>query len=111
MVSVVDRVHAVFVAYITGRNAKNYRADKLDRQSHAVGNFDAHVGLALRDAVGGVEDAIAACRVSGTTINECHSRNANSASWKRRVGHGRGCRDDWHCVGAVKEDKKSKEQC
>eukprot|EP00965_Chrysotila_dentata_P204316 6182261-Pleurochrysis_carterae.AAC.1 len=105
------RVHAVFVAHITSRNAKNARADKLGRQSHAVGNFDAHVRPALRDAVGGEEAAIAACCASGSIINESHSRSASSASWKRIVGHCRGCSDDWHCVGALKEDKKYKEQC
>eukprot|EP00965_Chrysotila_dentata_P087731 2896812-Pleurochrysis_carterae.AAC.1 len=72
---------------------------------------DAHVGLALRDGVGGEQAAITACRASGTTINESHWRNASNASRKRRVGNGRGCRGDWDCVGTLKENKKSKEQC
>eukprot|EP00965_Chrysotila_dentata_P133662 4420325-Pleurochrysis_carterae.AAC.1 len=55
-------------------NAKNDRADKLDGQSHAVGKFHAHVGLALHNAVGGEKASAAACRASGTTVNSQQSK-------------------------------------
>eukprot|EP00965_Chrysotila_dentata_P252832 6210901-Pleurochrysis_carterae.AAC.2 len=49
-------------------------ADEFDGKSHTVGNFNANVCIALRDTVGGKENAIAACRVSSAAVEECNSR-------------------------------------
>eukprot|EP00965_Chrysotila_dentata_P099207 3280519-Pleurochrysis_carterae.AAC.1 len=58
----LGRVVAVAIANITCGNAQDDGADEFNGQSDTVGNFDAHVGVTLRDAVGREEAAVAACR-------------------------------------------------
>eukprot|EP00965_Chrysotila_dentata_P104265 3443306-Pleurochrysis_carterae.AAC.1 len=62
----------VAIANITCGNAQDGGADEFNRQSNTVGSFDAHVRVALRDAVGRDEAAIAACRACRAAVNECN---------------------------------------
>eukprot|EP00965_Chrysotila_dentata_P122583 4051391-Pleurochrysis_carterae.AAC.1 len=73
-------VVAVAIANIPCGNGPNDGADEFDGQSFTVNSFDAHVGVVLRDAVGGKEAAIGACRPCRATVNKYSSRAANGAS-------------------------------
>eukprot|EP00965_Chrysotila_dentata_P032024 1067824-Pleurochrysis_carterae.AAC.4 len=89
-------VVAVAIPNIACRNAQNRGGpNEFDGQIQAIGNFDAHVGVALRDAVERKEAAIAACRAYRAAVNEFRSRAADGERRNRRVGR-RSCGDDWH---------------
>eukprot|EP00965_Chrysotila_dentata_P204064 6182112-Pleurochrysis_carterae.AAC.1 len=87
---------------------ENDGADAFDGQSDTTGSLDAHVGVALRYAVGGKEAAIAACRACRAAVNECSSRAADSARRiSRRVGRRTGrCRRDLHRVCGLEKKKQ-----
>eukprot|EP00965_Chrysotila_dentata_P187296 6172039-Pleurochrysis_carterae.AAC.1 len=81
------------------------------RCSDAVGNFDAHIGVALRDAVGRKEAAIAAYHACRAAVNKCNSRVANSARQNRRLGRRSGrCKRDWHWVCGLKKKKQDEKE-
>eukprot|EP00965_Chrysotila_dentata_P025466 846837-Pleurochrysis_carterae.AAC.2 len=56
----LGRVFAVAIANITCGNAQDNGADEFDGQSDTVSNVDAHVRVALRDAVGREEATVVA---------------------------------------------------
>eukprot|EP00965_Chrysotila_dentata_P078833 2599772-Pleurochrysis_carterae.AAC.2 len=92
-------VVAAAIASITCGNAQNHGANQFDWQRNAFSNLDAHVWVALRDAVGGKGAAIAACSACRAAMDESNSRAAaDGAGRSRLVGRRSGgrCDDDWH---------------
>eukprot|EP00965_Chrysotila_dentata_P186378 6153800-Pleurochrysis_carterae.AAC.3 len=77
--SSISLVVAVEIANITCGITQDDVANELDGQSHTMNNFDKNVNSALRDAVGGKEAAIGACRACRAAINKCSSRAADGA--------------------------------